>query len=68
MLDFMVEFCGEVITLCIYVYVIIVRHAYMDARALQGQLAMYVLKQFLYWYVNAYYMLGLHKDTQWNSI
>ena len=38
MLDFMVEFCGNMITLCIYVYVIIVRHAYRDARALQGQL------------------------------
>ena len=27
-------------------YVIIVRHAYRDARALHGQLAMYVLKQY----------------------
>ena len=47
-LDFMVEFCGEVITLCIYVCIIIVRHVYRDTRALQGQLAMYVLKQCIY--------------------
>ena len=47
MLHFMVEFCGNKVTLCIYVYVIIVRHAYKDVRALQGQLAMYVLKQCL---------------------
>ena len=47
-LGFMVEFCGKLITLCIYVCIIIVRHAYRDVRALQGQLAMYVLKQCLY--------------------
>ena len=46
MLHFMVEFCGHIITLCVYVYVIIARHTYRDTRALQGQLAMYVLKQF----------------------
>ena len=47
-LDFMVEFCSNVIPSCIHVHVIIVRHAYRDARALHWQLAMYVLKQCLY--------------------
>ena len=73
MLDFMVEFYGNVNIFVSIVWnmkclIIIGRHAYRDVCTLHGQLAMYVLKQCLYLYVNACYMLGLLKDTQRNSI
>ena len=47
------------------VYIIIGRHAYRDAWALHGQLAMYVLKHL---YASACYMLKLQRRPTMNFI